>query len=89
MNLVTAFFSSLVERITKNKNTTIGGGVAGVVVVAVISKLEEMSGCKFAIAFGNIDWVQLVGFASMQIFGAMVTDANKTVSTQHNVKGDT
>lgn len=88
MNAVTLFFSSLVERF-KNKNTTIGGGVAGIVLAAIIGKVEEMSGCKFAVAFGNIDWVQLVGFASMQIFGALTTDANKIVSSQPVSKGDT
>lgn len=88
MNAVTSFFSSLSERI-KSKNTTIGGGIAGIVLAAIIGKVEEMSGCKFAVAFGNIDWVQLVGFASMQIFGALTTDANKTVSPQPAIKGDT
>lgn len=82
------FFATLGLRI-QNKNSTIGGGVAGVVLAAVIGKIEEMSGCKFTIAFGNIDWVQLVGFISMQIFGAVMTDANKTVATQPVVKGDT
>jgi hypothetical protein len=88
MNQIGSFFSSVIGRL-QNKNTTVGGGVAGLVLVAIIGKIEEMSGCKFAVAFANIDWVQIVGFASMQIFGAMTTDANKTTSTHNTVKGDT
>lgn len=74
---------NILFRILKNKNTTIGGGVLGVVVASIFAKLEEMSGCKFSVAFANIDWGQLFIFGIMQLFGAFVTDADKIVEKQN------
>ncbi|MEM0272920.1 MAG: hypothetical protein QW514_10305 [Thermoprotei archaeon] len=72
--------SSLRFRVFENLKTTLGGGtVLGVLSAIVIGKLEEMSGCKLREAFMGIDWVQFITFLIVQIFGAFVTDGNKTV----------
>lgn len=74
------FIYTIKTRTVDSKNTTIGGGVAGVVFAAVIGKLEEISGCHFTTAFANIDYMQLTGFIFMQVYGALTTDADKTIS---------
>lgn len=79
MNTIINFVKSIPFRIA-NKNTTIGGGLFGVVSAVVIGKLEEMSGCKFSTAFMNVDWIQLVVFIISQVFGALMTDANKKIT---------
>lgn len=67
-------------RVFGNLKTTLGGGtVLGVVFAALISKLEDMSGCRFREAFAGLDWGQLTGFLVVQMFGAFVTDGNKKV----------
>lgn len=73
------FFSTILERVIGNKNTTIGGGVFGVVAAAIFGKLETMMGCNLQAAIGNVDWGQLFVFGISQVFGALMTDGNKTV----------
>lgn len=73
------FMSSIMFRIFGNAKTTVGGGVFGVVLAAMFSKFEEMMGCKFSEAFANVDWGQLFVFGITQLFGALTTDANKTI----------
>lgn len=70
---------SLKKRVVNSKNTTIGGGVAGVALVALIGQLEAASGCHFKEAFMGMDWMQVAGYVVMQVFGAITTDGNKTV----------
>lgn len=72
------------ERAVGSKRTTIAGGVGGVVLAGLIGKLEEMSGCKFATAFANVDWIQLAVFIYSLVAGALTTDANKIVETHSN-----
>lgn len=79
MNLLSGIVKTSKERVIKNPGTTIGGGVLGAVAAALVDYLEEQSGCKFAVAFANIDWLQLVVFVLAQTQGALSTDANKTV----------
>lgn len=67
------------ERVKANPHTTIGGGVFGIVAAALVGKLEEMSGCHFATAFANVDWLQVAVYVFAQTQGALSTDANKTV----------
>src|SRR5688500_7487633 len=74
------FFKSIVSRVAGNRTTTVGGGVFGVAIAAAIGYLEELTGCKFAVAFGNLDYAQLIGFTISQVFGALMTDANKSLS---------
>jgi hypothetical protein len=76
------FFSTILARITQNKNTTIGGGVFGVVAAALFVKLEEMTGCHLKEAFLGLDYGQLFVFGISQVFGALTTDANKTVNNR-------
>ena len=83
---VLEFFKSIKTRTVDNKNTTIGGGVAGVAFAALIGKLEEMSGCHFAIAFANVDYLQLAVYVYSQVAGALTTDASKTISVVAPVK---
>jgi len=73
------FFGSLKQRTVDNKNTTIGGGLAGVAFAALISQLETATGCHFQEAFAGLDWAQIAGYVAMQAFGAMTTDGAKTV----------
>lgn len=63
----------------KNWKTTLGGGVLGLVSASLINKLEESTGCHFQEAFAGIDWVQIIVYVLMQIFGAITTDANKKI----------
>lgn len=79
MSLLSGILKTSKERAIKNPGTTIGGGVLGVVVAALVGYLEEQAGCKFSVAFANIDWLQLVVFVLAQTQGALSTDANKTV----------
>lgn len=76
---ILSFMSSLKARTVENKNTTIGGGVAGIAFAALIGQLETATGCHFAEAFAGLDWAQIAGFVFAQTFGAMVTDGKKTV----------
>lgn len=73
------FIRTIKSRAVDNKNTTIGGGVWGIVFAALVGKLEELSGCKFTTAFANVDYIQIAVFLYGQIIGALSTDANKTV----------
>lgn len=75
------FIKTIRERAIDNKNTTLGGGVAGILFATLVGKFEEMSGCKFATVFGNVDWLQLAIYVFSQVMGALTTDANKTVDT--------
>lgn len=79
MNVILDFVKSLGERAVGNKNSTIGGGVFGVVAAAVFGKLEEMLGCNIQQAFAGVDWGQLFVFGTSQLIGAVMTDANKTI----------
>jgi hypothetical protein len=74
------FIGSLKSRAFGNLNTTMGGGVVGVGLAALIGQLEAATGCHFQTAFANIDWLQIAGFVFSQSFGAMMTDANKTIA---------
>lgn len=76
---IKAIIQSILFRITKNPNTSIGGGAFGVVAAALFAKVEEMSGCHFQAAIANIDWAQLFIFGICQIGGLASTDANKTI----------
>jgi hypothetical protein len=73
------FIGSLGKRAKDSKHTTIGGGVAGVAFAALIGQLETASGCHFQEAFAGMDWLQVAGYVFMQSFGAISTDAKKTV----------
>lgn len=73
------FLSTVKPRALDNKNTTIGGGVVGLLFAAMIGQIETATGCHFKEAFAGIDWLQVTGFAFSQVFGAMMTDAKKTV----------
>lgn len=73
------FIGSLKPRAVDNKNTTIGGGVVGIALAALIGQLETASGCHFQEAFAGIDWMQIIGGVTTAVFGAMMTDAKKTV----------
>jgi hypothetical protein len=86
MNILTKVFeffslSSLKMRTIGSPNTTIGGGVFGIVAAALFFKIEEMTGCHFATAFGNIDWGQLFVYGMSQIVGALTTDGDKTITS--------
>lgn len=76
---ILSFIGSLKARAVGSKNTTIGGGIAGVALAALIGQLEVASGCHFKEAFAGIDWLQIAGFVFSQTFGVMVTDSNKIV----------
>jgi hypothetical protein len=73
------FIGSLKTRAVDSKNTTVGGGVLGIGVMALIGQLELASGCKFQEAFMGLDWAQVISGVAIAIFGAMTTDAKKTV----------
>lgn len=73
------FIGSLKTRAIDNPNTTIGGGAIGIGFAALIGQLETATGCHFATAFANIDWLQIAGYTVAQVFGASVTDGKKTV----------
>ena len=73
------FVGSLGARAKDNKNTTIGGGIGGVALAALIGQLETATGCHFKEAFMGIDWMQIIGYVLVQTFGAISTDAKKTV----------
>lgn len=73
------FFGTVKARTVDNKNTTIGGGVAGIALMAAIGQLETATGCHFKEAFAGIDWMQVLGGVSTAVFGALMTDGNKTV----------
>lgn len=75
------FLGSIKQRAVSNPNTTIGGGVFGVIGAALISKVEDLSGCHFSTAFANIDWMQVAFYVYAQAHGALSTDANKTINT--------
>ena len=77
---VLEFTKSIPTRTTDHLNTTIGGGVVGVGFAALIGQIETATGCHFATAFANIDWLQITGYVFSQVFGALSTDANKTVT---------
>lgn len=79
LSKIIEFIKSIKVRTIENKNTTVGGGVAGVMFAAIIKQIETASGCHFAEAFAGIDWMQIIGYAVMQGYGAMVTDGNKTI----------
>lgn len=81
MSVVLGVFKSAKERALGNKASTVTGGVLGVAFAALIGKLEEASGCKFATAFANVDWLQVAVFVYSQVYGALSTDANKTVGS--------
>lgn len=68
---------SIMYRVKGNPRTTVGGGVIGLVIAALISQIEEASGCHFAQAFDGVDWAQIIGFGVVQLFGALVTDGDK------------
>lgn len=76
------FIKDLIFRFMKNPKTTIGGGIVGVAGAALIGQLEQQSGCHFATAFANIDWIQIIVFVLSQVLGGFSTDANKTISVE-------
>lgn len=73
------FIGSLGKRVKNNKHTTIGGGIAGVALAALIGQLETATGCHFKEAFMGVDWLQVISYVFVQSFGAVSTDAKKTV----------
>jgi len=74
----------LFERTAGSKKTTIGGGLVGIAAAALLLKVEEISGCNFSTAFANVDYGQIFVFVLCQVFGAITTDANKTINRKIN-----
>jgi hypothetical protein len=75
------FLGSIKQRAVDHPNTIVGGGVFGVIGAALLSKVEDLSGCHFATAFANFDWMQIAFYVYAQVHGALSTDANKTLNT--------
>lgn len=78
------FVKTIKTRAVDNKNTTIGGGIVGIVAAAAIGQIEQASGCHFQEAFMGMDWIQVAVLTMSQAMGALTTDANKTISAQSN-----
>lgn len=79
------FVKTIKIRAVDNKNTTIGGGVVGIVLAALVGQIEQASGCHFQEAFMGMDWIQVAVLTMSQAMGALTTDANKTISAQASV----
>jgi intracellular septation protein A len=70
---------TLKPRVVDNRNTTIGGGVLGLGLMALIAQVETATGCHFKEAFMGLDWMQIISGTAVAVFGALTTDAHKTV----------
>lgn len=67
---------ALKKRLFGSWKTTLGGGVVGLFGAGIVKYLETKYKCDFS---GGFDMIALVTYFVGQVFGALVTDGNKTV----------